>query len=211
MIPLMNLPARGIAALGTRWGAFTAVLAACVCILPAADLPLAIPAALAPDWVADPAGAFRRMQEDNATLVKNYQSLLSAVTIGAWMAGAALTVLGIARAIPGPSKALAELAWAMFAPKLTKEAEGKQKVYADGFIAVSHILRSFPTDSPLGDVIEKLDRRLPDEVKLAYQEWAEENATSRPPSREDLKEVARIRAEAAAEVVAEVAAGARKD
>jgi hypothetical protein len=50
---------------------------------------------------------------------------------------------------------------------------------ADGFVQVAEIMRSFPADSTIGDLINKLDSRLPENVKLAYREW-EKDKKERP-------------------------------
>lgn len=185
------------------WSAIGGTLGMATGSLMGAEIPLANPGALAADWAKDPEAAYRALQGNFETLQAAYQQLLSTSTWAAYGAGALLTVLGIARAIPGPSKALAEFAWAMFAPKLQKVADQKQEVVAKGFFLVAEVMRSLPKDTPLGEVVAAIERKSPEAIKEAYREW-EKTQAPRPLSEADILKEERIRARARLTAEAEV-------
>ena len=164
-----------------------------------AEVPLAAPGVLAEDWAINPDAAFARFQQDFEALSKAHQHLKSVTTMAAWGAGIALTVLGVLRAFPGPSQALGELAWAFWAPKLTKLAEGRQVVAEKGLFLVAEIMREFPKDTPLGEVVAKIERQSPEAVKELYRQWEKKHSLKRPPTDAEVMQSARLQARAQAE------------
>ncbi len=166
-----------------------AILAPLLLLLPCAVAwsidpakPIAMPSAGATDWATNPQAALQLVMADNQRLVAAVEHLIE-VQKTDWM-GYAVGALGLAigalKVFNGPAGALAEGLWAMLAPKLVKDAEKKRDVMADGFLKVAEIMRSFPPNTPLGSVIDKLDKRLPEAVKIAYREWEAHEADDRP-------------------------------
>lgn len=166
--------------------------------LGAAEPLMANPGALAADWALNPEAAFMRLQQDFDALRQAHQDLQASLYWAGWGATAGLGVLGLLRAFPGPAGALAEMLYNLWSPKLKKLADHRTEVAAEGFFCVARIMREFPKDAPLGQILEKLDRRLPEEVKRAYQEWELAHAAKRPPTDAEVAHTARIQARAQA-------------
>jgi len=164
-----------------------------------AEIPLAAPGVLAEDWAINPDAAFARFQQDFEALSKAHQHLKNVTSMAAWGAGIALTLLGVLRAFPGPAKGMADLAWAVLAPKLTKMAEGRQVVAEKGFFLVAEIMREFPKDTPLGEVVAKIERKSPEAVKELYRQWEKQHSVKRPPTDAEVMQTARLQARAQAE------------
>lgn len=144
--------------------------------------PVAVPSAGGVDWATNPQAALGAILESNQRVLNAYQDLLNAQRTDwvGWAVGAVGIGIGFLKVFNGPAGALAEGLWAMIAPKLVKDAEAKRDVMADGFLKVAEIMRSFPPNTPLSQVIDKLDRRLPEAVKKAYREWEANEANDRP-------------------------------
>jgi hypothetical protein len=163
----------------------------------AAEPLIANPGALASDWALNPEAAFMRLQQDFDALHQAHRDLQASISWAGWGATAGLGVLGLIRAFPGPAGAFAEFLYNFWAPKLKKQADHRTEVAAEGFFAVANVMRSFSKDTPLGHVLDKLERRLPEEVKRTYAEW-EARAKERPPTDAEVAHTARIRARAQA-------------
>lgn len=128
----------------------------------------------------------------------------------AWALGAVGAVLAIARFYPGSAGAVANTLWGLWASRRDKEAEAKRDVLAKGFLDVASVLRSFPKDTSLGQVIDKLSRELPEDVRAAYKEWERQQAEPRPKTEAEKVEEVRIKllAEAQLRASGALAAGA---
>jgi hypothetical protein len=151
----------------------------------AADqIPLAVPGASAADWVRNPQGSLAAVLADNerlGKLVQEYQSLGSWI---AWAGGAVTLVLGLARMFPGPTQVIADMLYGLWATRQSKAQENKRDVMAKGFVEVAAIMRSFPRGTKLGDVVDKLNSHLPENVKQAYRDWERNEADPRPDDRD---------------------------
>lgn len=150
-----------------------------------APKPVAAPGAVLVDWQTNPQAALQAVLADNQRLMQAVQDLIAAQRADwvGWAVGGVGVLIGFLKVFNGPAGALAEAGWALIAPKVVKDAEKKRDVMADGFKQVAAIMRSFPADTPLGAVIDKLDRRLPEEVKRVYREWEANEADDRPSAR----------------------------
>lgn len=164
------------------------------------EAPTAHPAATATTWAATPDIALQNAVAQANELLRINQQLKSAIGWIAWASGAALAILGFAKLIPGPSGAIAEALWGLFANRLQKVAERKNETLSDGFVQVAEIMRQFPKDTPLGDVIDKLQRELPEPVRQAYREWERQHADPRPMTKSEIMQTAKLRAIAEQEV-----------
>lgn len=144
--------------------------------------PVAVASAGIIDWQTNPQAALQLVLADNQRLIQAFQELVEARKTDWWgyAVGAAGVGIAMLKIFNGPAGVLAEGLWAMVAPKLVKDAEKKRDVMADGFLQVASIMRSFPANTALGDVIDKLDRRLPEDVKRVYREWESNEANDRP-------------------------------
>ncbi len=169
------------------WKAWV-VIAPIILLLPTAYLfgegpkPLAIAAAGSVDWQTNPQSALQLVLADNQRLLRAVEELIAAKQTDylGWLVGAAGIGIAALKMFNGPAGVLAEGLWAAIAPKFVKDAEKKRDVMADGFIKVAEIMRSFPPNTPIGVLIDKLDRRLPEDVKKAYREWEAHEADDRP-------------------------------
>lgn len=165
------------------WTTVALLFGGALTMLIAGEAPSAKPAAVAADWTANPEVALRLAADQVNELLRINRELESKLSLMAWATGAAATVLAIARLLPGPAGKVADMAWAIMAPRMLKQEDQKREMLSRGFLQVAEIMRSFPKNSKLGEVIDKLDRRLPEDVKLAYREW-ERSQSKRPDSSE---------------------------
>jgi len=150
-------------------------------VLCAADsIPQADPISTAADWARNPDVALQAILNENqrlGNLVEEYRSMGSWL---AWAGGALTLLLGMARMFPGVTQPFAEILYNLWATRQSKAQEKKRDVLAQGFTEVAGIMRTFPPDSKLGDVIGKLNTNLPEEVKQAYRDWEKHEAKPRP-------------------------------
>jgi hypothetical protein len=147
------------------------------------QLPLAVPGAVAADWAKNPHGSLAAVLADNerlGKLIQEYQALGSWI---AWAGGAVTLILGLARMFPGPTQAIAEVLYGFWATRQSKAQEEKRDVMAKGFVEVAAIMRTFPRGTALGDVVDKLNSHLPEDVKQAYRDWERNEAGPRPDAR----------------------------
>lgn len=148
----------------------------------AAERPSAVPAATAADWSNNPEASFAAVLADNEKLnklVAEYQGMLSKA---AWVGATIGTVLAIARFVPGVQQPIADMLYNLWASRRTKAEEEKQLVMATGFKEVAEIMRAFPKDAQLGQVLDKLARDLPEPVKQVYRELEKNEFDIRPGS-----------------------------
>lgn len=130
----------------------------------------AIPDKTAADWATDPQAAMVAILAANQKLTSFVASMTTVGTWAAWGLGALGVLVGVCKFIP-QLQPFTDLAWGLFSHKTAKEADDKKQVMAQGFLDVASIMRSFPKDSPLGDVIDKLEHRLPPQVVDVYRQW----------------------------------------
>lgn len=178
------------------------LLLACVGVCLGAD---AHPAATASDWSTNSKGAYAAVMAQLQNLLTVHAQYQAAVSWTTWIIAAGGLLVTFAKLFPGPTGVAFNLAWDLFAPKFLKAQEAKQAVLAQGFHSVAEIMKSFPKDSPLGSVIDKLQSDLPEPVKQAYREWEKSDISpDRPPTTQELVNTARIQAIAALSAAKEV-------
>jgi len=189
MMPLLDAPTMRARITDAAWWSWCIIAPVILLCLPRSLFaggpdPVATPSVLAADWQANPQAALQAVLADNHRLIESFNALVAARQTDwvGWAVGAVGLGVGFLKVFNGPAGALAEMLWAGIAPRFVKDAEKKRDVMADGFLKVAAVMRSFPPNTPLGDVIDKLDRRLPEGVKTAYREWEAHEASDRPTS-----------------------------
>ncbi len=73
-----------------------------------------------------------------------------------WMAGAASAVLGVARMLPGPGGAVADLAWTLLAPEQHRQRDRRQQADADAYQQITDVLAALAPHQTVADVRNRL-------------------------------------------------------
>lgn len=163
------------------WKTLLLVLAPISMILGAEALPVAVPPADAAAWLSDPQGSLQANLAAAQALLQFYSNMSQGLSVAGWALGALGVLCAIGKFVP-QVQPFTDLVWSFFSHKNAQKADAEKEVMAQGFLDVAAIMRSFPRDSKLGEVIDKMQARLPPEVTAAYRAWEKEQITTRPPT-----------------------------
>ncbi len=163
------------------WKTLLLVLAPISMILGAEALPVAVPPADAAAWLSDPQGALQANLAAAQALLQFYTNMSQGLSIAGWALGALGVIVAIGKFIP-QVQPFTDMLWGIVSHKNAQKADKEKEIMAQGFLDVAAIMRSFPRDSKLGEVIDKMQSRLPPEVTAAYRAWEKEQVTTRPPT-----------------------------
>ena len=73
-----------------------------------------------------------------------------------WLAGAATATLSVARLLPGPGGAVADLAWTLLAPAPHRQRDRQQQTDADAYQQITDVLASLAPHQTVADVRNRL-------------------------------------------------------
>jgi hypothetical protein len=133
--------------------------------------PERLPAAIAADPAGYRADAQERAERAQAVASAGATGATDGATSGGswwgWAVGALGATLGVARFIPGPGGALADLAWRALAPRAHRQADETRDVHAQGFQDLVGALRAMAPDQPVSAFQARIAQQAAPETRAA--------------------------------------------